>query len=217
MIPATRNRCITADSNVLVAGSPMGDANVIPRRCTLARLVLSFPLTISILSLGLFMTSFSGCVLPVGPRFEDPPATENVPPYIKTTMPVQGSIVTAVNRAQTFSVTFTDLNADALQVRWLGEYPPFNLANTRLMQTDKDVPAPLNGQPVDTSQPITVSCGISSLALTNQHAITVLISDQPFWKATDPDAPTDPEQFLTQNRAKSVMAQASWVLNLPCP
>ena len=104
----------------------MGEANVIPRRCTLARVVLSFQLTISILSLGLFMTSFSGCVLPVGPRFEDPPATENVPPFIRSTMPLQGSVVTAVNRTQMFSVTFRDLNADALHVRWLGEYPPFS-------------------------------------------------------------------------------------------
>jgi hypothetical protein len=164
------------------------------------------------------MTSFSGCVLPVGPRFEDPPATENVPPFIKSTMPLQGSIVTAVNRTQMFSVTFTDLNADALHVRWLGEYPPFSVANTHTLQSDKDIAAPVNHQPVDNLQPINVSCTLTPLALTSQHEITVLISDQPFWNpAEDPDAPTDPEQLLTQNKTGSVMAQASWVLNLPCP
>jgi len=196
----------------------MGEANVIPRRCTLARLMLSFRLSISILSLGLIMTSFSCCVLPIGPRFEDPPTTENLPPFIKSTTPPQGSIVTAVNRTQMFSVTFTDANADALHVRWLGEYPPFSVANTHTLQSDKDIAAPVNGQPVDNSQPINVSCTVTPLALTSQHAITVLISDQPFWNlAEDPDAPTDPEQLLTQNKAGSVMAQASWVLNLPCP
>ena len=217
MIPATRNGCTAADSNVSVAGSPMGAPNAIPRRCTLARAVLIFRLSTSILSLGIFMTSFSGCVLPVGPRFEDPPAAENVPPYIKSTMPLQGSILTALNRAQMFSVTFTDLNADALHVRWLGEYPPYSLANTHPLQSDKDIAAPVNGQPVDNLQSINVSCALNSLALTNQHAITVLISDQPFWTATDVDAPTDSEQLLTQNKPNSVMAQANWVLNLPCP
>jgi len=147
----------------------MGEANVIPRRCTLARLMLSFRLSISILSLGLIMTSFSGCVLPIGPRFEDPPTTENLPPFIKSTTPPQGSIVTAVNRTQMFSVTFTDANADALHVRWLGEYPPFSVANTHTLQSDKDIAAPVNGQPVDNSQPINVSCTVTPLALTSHR------------------------------------------------
>ena len=69
----------------------------------------------------------------------------------------------------------------------------------------------MNGQPVDNTQLIIVSCTFNPLALTNQHAITVLISDQPFWTAGDTDAPTDPEQLLTQNKAKSVVAQANWV------
>jgi hypothetical protein len=190
----------------------MGQANVILRRCTLARLVLSSRLTISILSLGLFMTSSSGCVLPVGPRFEDPPATENIPPYIKSTTPPAGQIVTAVNRTQMFSVSYLDLNADHLYVRWLGD------GNTHRLQDDRDVPAPLNGQTSDyPDQPITVDCALSSLALTNQHTITVLISDQPFWNPSDPDAPTDANVLLTHNKANSVMAQANWVLNLPCP
>jgi hypothetical protein len=111
-----------------------------------------------------------------------------------------------------FSVSYTDPNADLLHVRWLGD------ANTHLLQDDKDVPPPVNGQTGDyPDQPITVSCGLSSLALTNQHTITVLISDQPFWDPADPDAPTDPNAFLTHNKVNSVMAQANWVLNLPCP
>jgi len=188
----------------------MGEANVIPRRCTLARLVLSSRLSISILSLGLFMTSFSGCFLPVGPRFEDPPATENLPPFIKSPTPPPGQI-TAVNRTQMFTVLYTDPNADPLYIRWLGD------ANTHLLQDDRYVPAPLNDQTDYPEQPITVDCALSSLALTNQHTITVLISDQPFWNPADPKAPTDPNLFLTHNKANSVMAQANWVLNLPCP
>jgi hypothetical protein len=214
MILAARNGCTGADSNVSVAGSPMGAANVIPRRCSLARAVLIFRLTISILSLGFLMTSFSGCVLPVGPRFEDPPATENVPPYITSTNPLQGQILAVVGKQQVLGVTFTDLNADGLYLRWLTEYPPFS-TNTHLLQDDT-VGAPANHQPTATSKMVEVSC-FNALALTNQHTITVLISDQPFWDLTDPDAPTEPSALLTQNKANSVMAQASWVLNLPCP
>ncbi len=161
------------------------------------------------------MTLCAGCVLPVGPRFEDPAPVENVPPFIKSTMPVQGSTVTGTSSAQ-FSVTFTDLNADALHVRWVGEYPPYT-SSSHVLQSDQDYPVPLNRQPVDTLNMITVSCVLNPLALTNQHAIAVFISDQPFWTdPSDPDAPTDPEQFLTQNTAKSVTAEANWLLNLPC-
>jgi hypothetical protein len=207
--------CTGADSNVSVDRSPVAGANVIPRRCALARLVLHLQLTISILSLGSFMTSFSGCVLPVGPRFEDPPAVEDVPPIIKSTMPPQGSTVTAVNNAQTFSVTFTDINARTdLYVRWVGEYPSYN-PSSHPLHDDQTVTAPVNGQPVDTTSPITVTC-FDALARTGSHTITVFISDSPFWNPSEPMAPTDLEQLLTKNKAKTLLAQANWVLNLNC-
>jgi hypothetical protein len=214
MILATRNGCSGADSNVLVAGLPMGTPNVIPRRCTLARVVLSFQLTFSILSLGFLMTSFSGCVLPVGPRFEDPPTTENVPPFINSTDPPQGMVVPAVNKSANFRVTFTDLNdGDALVARWVAEYPPFTSASHLL----QDVPAPIPAPP-GLSEMQSVGCALNALALnTNLHSITVFISDQPFWIQGDPDAPTDPFKLLTQNKANSVMAQANWVLSVQCP
>jgi len=211
-----RNECTGADSNVLVAGAPMGEANAIPRRCTLARHVLSFRLSISLLRLGLFMTSFSGCVLPVGPRFEDPPATENTPPSIESTTPLQGSAVNAVNNAGSFSVLFKDFNAsDTLHVRWIVEYPPFKPGSSHLLQADRDILPPVNGQVVEYTDLKMVSC-FSGLALSDQHAITVFISDQPLWNAGDPDLPSDPEQVLAQNKVKSVMAQANWTLNLSC-
>jgi len=216
MILATRNACTGADSNVSVAGSPMGGPNVIPHRCTLARVVLSFQLTISILSLGFSMTSFSGCVLPVGPRFEDPPPQENVPPFITSSDPPQGEDVPAVNRTATFSVGFTDLNADTVYVRWVTEYPPFS-ASSHLLQ---DLPpvASVNGQPTEATKSQDVNCFNAALALnTTSHKVTVFVSDQPFWNLTEKDVPTDPQQFLTHNKANSVMAQAIWTLDLTCP
>ncbi len=215
MILAARNGCTGADSNVSVAGPPMGSPNVISRHCTVARLVLHLHLTISILSLGLFMTSLSGCALPVGPRFEDPPAVENVPPFIKSSMPLQGSTVAAINNAQIFSITFTDLNADALHVRWVVEYPPYKTGGVSHLLVDKDFARPVNGQAVDTGDMQSVAC-FNGLALTDSHAITVFVSDQPLWTPATPGAPTDPGMVLTQNIAGSVMAQANWTLNLPC-
>jgi hypothetical protein len=212
--PGARNGCTGADSNVLVAGSPMGEANVIPRRCTLARVVLSFQSTISILSLGLLMTLFSGCVLPVGPRFEDPPTTQNIPPYITSTRPLQGTVVTAVGKTGHFSVSFNDVNADPLYVRWLAEYPQSSSNTPYLLG---DFPFGTNGQPNYLPSDEDVGC-LNALALnTTLHNITVLVSDQPFWNRADPDAPTDPLVVLTQNKPNSVMAQANWVLNVQCP
>src|ERR1700710_104733 len=47
------------------------------RHCSVARLVLSLPSINLILIIGsIFMTSLVGCVLPVRPQFEDPPADE---------------------------------------------------------------------------------------------------------------------------------------------
>ena len=210
---AARNGCSGADSNVSVGGPLMGGPTVIPRRCTLARAVLSFKSTISILSLGLFMTSFSGCVLPVGPRFEDPPAAENVPPFINSTDPADGTVVAAVNKTGTFRVTFTDLNSgDHLIARWVVDYPPFTSSSHLLV----DVAAAFPAEP-GTTQMQMVSC-LNGLALsTAQHGITVFISDQPFWDQTKEGAPTDPLTLLTQNQPNSVMAQAAWVLNVQCP
>ncbi len=214
MILATRNACTGADSNVSIAGSPMGTANVIPRRCTLARVVLSSQLTISILSLGFSMTSLSGCVLPVGPRFEDPPTTENIPPFITSSMPTAGMIVTAVNKSYTFSINFNDLNGDPLYVRWVADYPQTTSSGHIL--ADMPFGSPANGQPYFPSSE-DVSC-LKALALnTAQHNITVFVSDQPFWSLTEKGAPTDPLILLTQNKTNSVMAQANWVLNVQCP
>jgi len=160
------------------------------------------------------MTSLSGCVLPVGPRFEDPPTTENTPPFINSVDPPLGIVPAATNKVGTFRVTYSDLNTgDALIARWLAEYPPFTMASHLL----GDVPAPIPAQ-LEMPSVQSVSCQQNALALnTTFHNITVLISDQPFWDLADKDAPTDPVKLLTQNKANSVMAQATWVLNVQCP
>jgi hypothetical protein len=163
------------------------------------------------------MTSLSGCVLPVGPRFEDPPAVENFAPVIEGAQPAQGSVVTAVGSgggpiSQTFTIMFFDPNAgDDLYVRWIGEYPPYS-ATSHVIH-DAMVPHPLNGQ--HSSLPFSVTC-FDLLARTAQHAITVLVSDRRFWDPSNPAAPTDLEAVLIQNTENTQVAQANWLLNLPC-
>ncbi len=201
----------------------MGEANVIPRRCALARAVLSFQLTISILSLGLFMTSFSGCVLPVGPRFEDPPATENYVPVIISSMPLAGSTVTAVgathspsqppSRIPTWATPFT-------RAGWVVEYPPFKSGSSHLLQAEDSPPASsASGQPWDANPSITTSCVDPYPIGQPRHTITLFISDRPYWEPGADHAPTDRETLLTTNieGTGSRIAQANWTLNLLCP
>jgi hypothetical protein len=187
----------------------MGEANVIPRRCTLARVVLSFPLTISILSLGLFMTSFSGCVLPVGPRFEDPPAVENFTPVIISSIPVPGATVTAVGATYTFTATVTDPNVgDTLYARWLGEYPTYS--SSSFIVKNEPPASSASGQPWDATPTLTTSCQDPYVPGQAQHKITLLVSDRAFWDPGAPNAPTDRATLLTTN------PEANWVLNLLC-
>ena len=187
---------------------------MIPRRCTLARLVLSFPLTTSILSLGLFMTSFSGCVLPVGPRFEDPPATENFPPAIISSMPQQGSMVSPVGATAMINATATDPNVgDTLYTRWLGEYPTYSTSSFILFEKAF---SSASGQPWDATPLLRTSCIDPYVPGRITHNITLLVSDRPFWDPGAANAPTDRETLLTTNPEGTQIAQANWVLSLTC-
>ena len=78
------------------------------------------------------MTSLSACVIPVGPRFEDPPGQENFAPEIENADPLQGGVVTVPsNTAKKITITVTDPNAfDDLYIRWIAEYPPYTINST---------------------------------------------------------------------------------------
>jgi hypothetical protein len=144
---------------------------------------------------------------------------ENFAPVIEGAQPAQGSVVTAVGSgtgtiSQTFTIMFFDPNAgDDLYVRWIGEYPPYS-ATSRVLGGDIKVPHSVNGEALHSSASFPVTCFY--LSRTMQHAITVLVSDRPFWAPSDPDAPTDLESVLVQNTEKTLVAQANWLLNLSC-
>jgi hypothetical protein len=159
------------------------------------------------------MTSFSGCVVPVGPRFEDPPAIENFPPTVVSSLPQQGMTVTVVNPTQSIDVSATDPNiGDSLYQRWLAEYPPYNPNSTFIL---KDAPF-LTRAPGQYSASLTTSCQDPYPRGALPHTITLLVSDRKFWDPGDPLAPTNRLDLLTTNVEGTQMAEASWVLNLTC-
>ncbi len=145
---------------------------------------------------------------------------ENFAPVIEGAQPAQGSVVTAVGSgtgliSQTFTIMFFDPNpGDDLYVRLIGEYPPYS-ATSHALQDDIKVPHSVNGETLHSSIPLTVTC-FAALARTAQHAITILVSDRPFWDPSDPSAPTNLESVLVQNTPNTLVAQANWLLNMPC-
>lgn len=152
----------------------------------------------------------SGCVLPVGPQFQDPPAAQNYAPTFTNVNPVNGKIVTTT----TFSVTFVDPNlSDDLHVEWIADYPPYT-ANTRSLIQPQTLPHSMTATtPVQQDSSVMVDCAHSNLApgLT-QHQIMVIVADREF---LSPDAqPQDRKLTALPDGAGSV--EAHWILTLEC-
>jgi hypothetical protein len=146
----------------------------------------------------------------VAPRFEDPPAEENLAPVIISSRPPQGMIGTAL----TFEITVTDPNLDDdLWVRWIGEYPPYSDTDTRRLTDDRIFARSAGGDPLVNAS-ITIDC-FSPLAQLPQHRIMALVSDRAFFD--DNDATLSLETRLTGIRPGAQKAEAHWVLiNLQC-
>jgi hypothetical protein len=179
---------------------------------TLAYSVLRFAAVFLTLGLGLNMT-FSGCVLPLSPQFEDPPAERNYAPEILSTSPVQGGFVLP----QTLSATVTDPNVgDHLFVRWIAEYPPYNDIKTRLMRDDFEA-VPPNDNTAPFAMPSVADVGCGNLAVqTMVHPVTMLVADRKFPTLIDFPNLTR-EQLLTKASDLALKAEAHWVLNVDCP
>lgn len=150
-----------------------------------------------------------GCVLPVGPRFEDP--EQNFPPYIVDSNPPVGSIVTAlplVEGAAMFSVTLADPNlGDRLWLRWIFDFPPWG-GNTR-RGLFREAPPPTDGSEVRTRDGFQANCSWSPAPGVTQHRLMLAVSDR---------------EFLSENADDTFLAvppdartvRASWILNLEC-
>jgi hypothetical protein len=202
-------------AKALTSMSDFAGARRRPRPATqpsmrLARSVLRLlPTTLIALS---SMPLVSGCVLPLSPQFEDPPAEQNFAPSIVSAQPAQGSIVTALSGTTVaFTVTVNDPNVtDDLYFRWIGDFPPYSDSNTRRLTADTKVSRSAS-DPL-ASQSIPIDC-LSPLARLPQHAIMALVSDRPF---LDDDGTLSREALLTGIRNGAQKTEAHWTLNLQC-
>jgi hypothetical protein len=92
-------------------------------------------------------SSLEGCVLPIGPDFQDPePAIPipELPPYFGDTRPPLETVVdlNALNAsgAGSFDVAISDPNAgDTVWVRWVANYPPFSSESTKYLGKDSSM------------------------------------------------------------------------------
>jgi hypothetical protein len=149
----------------------------------------------------------AGCVVPVGPQFQDPLAAPNYAPRITYTNPPEGSW----SSGRTFQITVTDSNVgDTLFVRWIAEYPDYQ-DGTRTLRTDP-VPPPTNGNETPTPAPaMTFECDPDNPAENGLvgHQILVVVADQPF---TDSD-----KRRPDMVKEGGLTDRASWTLNYTCP
>jgi hypothetical protein len=147
-----------------------------------------------------------GCVLPVGPEFQDPSATQNFDPRILDSDPALGARVTGGE----FHVTVQDPNpGDNLYVRFVADYPPLS-GNTRFVG-DKQVPHNPDGQLLSKDVEVVVTCAM--LAKLPTHQVTVIVADREFLlDATSAIQPAEP----TRLPADAQRTIGSWTLDMEC-
>jgi hypothetical protein len=150
----------------------------------------------------LVVAALPACVIPLAPDFQDPPATQNLPPQIVSETPAAGSITPT----PAFSVTVADPNGDVVYLHWLSDFPPYVPGVSALLfakQTSVST-VDANGRPIDVPlKPEMFDCDQLSSGIA-QHRITVIVSDRDFTGPADvpPGAGTD---------------SVSWGLVLQCP
>jgi len=153
-----------------------------------------------------------GCVVPVAPSFEDPPASPNFPPVISNSDPRLGSIVPHGLR---LSVTVTDANVrDTLYVRWVSDYP-LATADSRVLTDVKPFGPSTEGKQNYVSDSYQTDCAALAPGLTT-HRIEVIVSDRPLKKPDDPSIDSTSFNFRFEavdadDRSLHVTT-ASWVL-----
>jgi hypothetical protein len=149
----------------------------------------------------------AGCIVPIGPEFQDPPAPQNYQPVILNAEPDLGRRVSN----PTFSVTVQDPNvSDNLYVRFVADYPLLT-EDTRILATGRVWHRP-DGRLLSESVEHVVKC--DQLANRPSHQITVIVADREFLEgATAPGQLTDPLRLPAD--AQRVLG--SWTLDLECP
>ncbi len=161
----------------------------------------------------LFIAMSSGCIIPLAPEFEDPPATINYAPYIENSLPTLGSEITAPPSGDvSFSLTVSDPNlGDTLYVRWISDYPPYS-DDSRQLGDLIEIAPPADGKPARAPMRFSPSCVVHSIARgLTRHRIMVAVSDRKFLPEQ-----TSPELPFTLVPPDAHLIVGTWTLNLEC-
>lgn len=153
------------------------------------------------------MSVSSGCVVPIGPEFEDEP---NLAPYIVSSTPRPGAEILGPPAAEPkLTVEIGDPNIhDVLWVRWIYDYPPWEDRSAIAEGTRRIEPSgtAIRG-PMTPFEP---DCLFHPVAKGfSRYRLNLVVSDREFTQGPD-DAPFDavPDGALR--------VSASWVLNMEC-
>ncbi len=122
----------------------------------------------------------AGCVIPIGPEFQDPVHSPEYAPVLVDQTPAFGSIVTVDLRTpQQFIVLASDLNpGDELYWEWVLDYPPYVQGTTQAFG-EGYAPAPASGPQVHTiTQRVGCEIGPNPNGPT-QHQLKLIVGDKP--------------------------------------
>jgi hypothetical protein len=148
------------------------------------------------------------CVVPVAPQFENP--AENSPPYVASSIPAAGAVLPL--SSNTIEVTLGDPNLeDILSVRWLIDYPPYDVSVSRMAPEVRLPPSEVaNREPIRFAPSCAENQIPPGLA---SHRVTLSVADRPF---------LPPEEALAGLPWDSVsdvgfVLRTTWIVNLACP
>jgi hypothetical protein len=174
----------------------------------LARLLLHVVQTLRQLDrklLLLFATSLlPACIIPVGPEFQDPPGVANSPPQILDPNPFYGNEVTAPPTGAPFTFTVTDLNGDAMFIRFLVDGGTVAIDDNKAPRSDPASPARVVISNLISCQLLTSEAS----RLKSRHAVLAAVADRNFDLGVQ-DPLTVP--------APGLYTPITWTLNMTCP
>lgn len=148
-------------------------------------------------------------MIPIGPEFQDPVASQEYAPVLVDLTPAFGSIVTvSLKTPQQFTVSASDLNSgDTLYWEWLLDYPPYLQGTTQEIGQGVG-PPPVSGPQVQTI-PLTVGCAVGPNPNgPTQHQLELIVGDQPL--SYDP-------VMMKVVAPGGKTAEGNWTVTLSCP
>lgn len=154
------------------------------------------------------------CVIPVGPKFED---DTNLPPYIVSARPTIGSTASAgpMGEPPTFSVVVADPNVnDTLFVRWIVDYPPFNVNLTGTPASFEVAPTGELTRADAVALRFTPECIFNGITRgLSRHSLTLTVADRPFLL---PEEVSSDQGRLDSVGQDGFSVRATWQFDLDC-